>query len=238
MFSFLFHLVLCVNTEDYLFGQHSEFGADNNNYFFYKNSVVRPGQKLHMNPSSGGASKAIKFTAKSESQAKAFFGEKLSKKDYDSVKKKLKYPKFRIQLCTMTTNEVFIDRPKPINPQYQGRYFEIKTHFISCKKDGNNYNIVYAPFTVSLMAKTFLWHKNPSPKRWYTQYEVTYQDVIDFSSPKTIADNVMSYIESGTLVTDSHIRVSFSASSIEKIFSRLHPFIEPEKQKFNMLSSY
>ena len=231
MISFLFNLILCANEEDYLFGSYSEF-ADKEVPLIKRYPTIRPGQKLYMNPSSGGISEAIKFTAKSESEAKAFFSKKLSPEteDYKSVIKKLKYPKFRTQFCTMSTYEVFRDRGE-LGPKYQGRYFQILTFFISCKREENNYNIVFVPFTVSLMAKTFLWCEY-DPRYWGNLPEIKYADIISVSSPKTVLDNVFSYLDQGTKVLDSETRVMFSTLTIEKIFSRLSCFIEAEREKF------
>lgn len=149
---------------------------------------------------------------------------------------KLKYPRFRIATNLMQTYEQdhLVSGPGGgrgrVNREYTGRYFEIKTAFISCKKKGETYDIVYVPYTVSLVAKTFLWD------RAHWNY-VTGERVFDKkrANDKKYINEVYNYVKTGKKMIDAPYPVLISTQNIEKIYERLSPLVALERERFQKL---
>ena len=247
------NLISCANKDDYVFGFRTDFNTPNpcmfNNHWW-----IWPGQKLYFNTPTGGVASAIKYTAASQSDAEAFFRKVLApasttrfgrgisnrtssgrstesptSETLKSVLARLKFPKFRIQTNTLTTYEQYMSSSfgRSRTRQYKGRYFGISSAFISCKKQGNTYNIVYAPYTVSLISKTFLWDRG----HWnYVTEESTFDK--SRATDKRYIDVVYNYVKQGKKMIDAPYQVLIANENIEKIYQRLAPFIANERQKF------
>ena len=221
MFLAFIHLISCFNQEDYLIGKKADCYGEI--YPFFRFSHILPGQKLYPSSSKGGVSNIVRFTAKSQSEAENFFRKMLSEtKDYQSVIAKLKYPKFRVQLNTMSTHEVYDS-----DSVFDGRCFEIKSHFISFNKEGNNYNIVYAPFTVSLISRTFFTYE-ANLNHWLG--EVVYESYRVYDS--FYEDEGFMTLKNGYRLINAPFRYLISAENIEKIYARLSKLVAAEREKF------
>ena len=192
---------------------------------------VWPGQKINMNPPLYGVSSAIRFTAKSDYEAKKFFRCHGFPEDfYKSVVSKLKYPKFRTQFSEMSSYEIFKDK-KSIGRIYDGRNFSIRTWFVSCKKDGSNYKIIFAPYTASLITRTFLWHKGPysdlDDERLFNYYR---------RNDKKYISDIATYVHRGRKILNCPYPVLINSTNIEIIYQKLSKYVSEERDKFVKLT--
>ena len=211
---------------------------------------IWPGVKITMNPPIGGVevAKRYKFTSKSEAEKTLrlnLFCDLLTNytntlpsflwnfteinNRIDSVIKKLNYPKFRSQNTIMTSFEQYnLSAAKYFwQAPYIGRHFEIKTIFINCKKEGEAYNVVYAPLTVSLNANTFLWNAGS----W--NY-ITEERKFDQSRAKdrSYINEVYQYLRKGTKMVDAPYDTYLTSENVEKIYQRLSEKVTEEREKF------
>lgn len=243
MISILFSLVFCANEEDYIYLDRSAFRES---HYSVQNIFpnIKPGVKLHFDKPLGGASPIYKFKFSSKEQVQNHLYNEMCiqsqaphyncTENFEKVKNKLKYPSFSSEFVTMASYEQFnnsscIGRRFCERP-YLSRNFQIKVFFIKFKKEKENYYVFAVPFTVSLKAKTFLYGY-AKPLKYHPQ-EIPYLKLCSKAYYQDYVRSVNKHISSGDKLIDAQIPISFSASNIQKIFTRLYSLIGEERKKF------
>ena len=221
----LFRFVSSAKKSDYLFwGCESGNGIDYNQKtkcMFNNQVFVKPGLKIAYNKPTGGVSSKTIRTFNSERDASIFLSLALTNDEYARAQKKLKNPKFRTQLCTMRTYEVYSGK------QYLGRNFEIKTTFLSVVKNGTKYRVTIAPFTTSIIARTFLY----SIAHWtYISEEKEFDQ--KRATDRKYVNEVYNYVNKMKKVINAPYPILIGSNIVEKIYSMLYSSIEYERQKF------
>ena len=227
MLSFsLFCFVSSKNRDEYLYS-----GLDPGYGIFYSSrnmfngySLIKPGLKLTFNDPTGGISSKKTRTYTSEYGASMFLRENLNKDQYELAKKVLKYPKYRKQLITMDSSEVYNGK------QYLGRKFEIKATFLSLVRKGTEYHITIVPYTTSILATTFLWHKTQWEK-FPKEMEFDYKRANDHG----YFLQVYKFLCQKGRVTNAPYPFLGKGEVIEHIYQSLIPSVAAERDKFTAL---
>lgn len=244
MFAILFDMVFCLNKNNtaYFFSRANYQFPDD--VILRNAEFVKPGVILHFNPIITNVSNPINITYHSKQAARKFFSRRINdigKENYFSIIKKFKWPKYRCQIIKFNSHEEYKNSngevQVPVITNYNGRFFEINVFFVKMKNNGKDYSILYAPLTVSLIAKTFLYksqtpfqdsktilfetiknQKSRSQDQFYTKYGWL--------------SSILKYLYNGKMVTDVPVPLKFDSLQVEKMYHELYDLIEEEKKKF------
>ena len=222
MISFLFSLS-CAKEGYLYFNNFNTIGP----CMFQDHWWIRPGLKFNSRESIGGAYNHERFYAKSELEAKSFFKSRISsQKDYDYVVARLKYPKYRTQLNTMSGSVENLGGT-------EARGFSVGVLFISWKKLKNNYVIVFAKFNTSCIGKTFLYDRAGGDFRGR-------EKKFDVSRrwDKNYIDEVYKYVSTFNYIIDAPYPVLISAQDVEEIYAYLNKLVAAERDKFIKITNY
>ena len=228
----LFCFASSANGCDYVFGDDYDgyrikFYNSESSFMFNNHKTVRPGLKITYNKPTGGITFKTVQIFNSEAETLKFLRNSLDSEEYQKAQKKIKYPKFRTQACTMRTREKYGEKYYNGRRQYLGRIFEIQTKFYSVVKDGSKYRVTIEPYTTSLLARTFLWSKacwsSMSEEKEFDQnraYNLLYADEID------------KYVNTMKKVVNAPYSVIVGKNVVQQIYQKLNPLIAAERQKF------
>ena len=245
MISVLFSLSSCgmffdLLSDKYPWGQI--FVPESKTFQVYQLGSCFAGHELHALPSEGGASNAIKFTAKSEQDVKSFFKNfpGIPSNVYESVVSKLKTQSFKIQICQMSASYESsgfsissmagpLDAWPCIRDEViNGRLFKLQTWFIKCKREGNDYNIVFVPFKAAVRAFTFLARNDFRSS--YGGKSVKF-DVNRVRQTQYI-NEIKKRLDKGFVIKYAPYSVLINAENIGEIYSRLNMCVAAEREKF------